>query len=329
MENTSTKILSLGRCLPKKAMSNSDIAKFVDTSDEWIKERTGITNRFVAEEDESIVDYICSAGKEALEKANVKPEDVDLMIVATLTPEQLLPSTAAIAQTKLGVTNAACFDVAAACSGFLYGLNIAHQFIRNGTAKHALIFGAEFLSRFINWNDRTTCIIFGDGVGAALLGPCPKDEGIQHIDWQTDGRFPDLIEMPGGGSRIPPHSKDSIEQGLPYIRMKGNETFKVAVRDMVDLSKKTLEKMQMTVEDLDLFVPHQANLRIIEAVGTRLKLKPEQVYANVDRVGNTSAASVPLALYDAEQEGRLSRGDTVMSTVFGAGLTWASTVFKY
>jgi 3-oxoacyl-[acyl-carrier-protein] synthase-3 len=229
----------------------------------------------------------------------------------------------------LGVTNAACFDISAACSGFVYGLNVARQFIATGSAETVLVVGAECLTRYLDWEDRTTCVLFGDGAGAVVVQPAAGDEGIIGLQWRTDGTLADIISMPGGGSRFPPHSRESIDQRLPFIKMRGNETFKVAVRALADISQKVMEEAGIAMEELDLFIPHQANQRIITAVGNRLKLRKEQVYSNVHRVGNTSAASIPLAMADAVAEGRLKSGDLVLASAFGGGLTWGSVLFRY
>lgn len=323
------RIAGLGACLPDRVVTNADIEKLVETSDEWIRTRTGIRERRVVADDESLVDLIERAGREAMEDAGVAPEQVDLLIVATATVEQPIPATAAIAQPRLGVVNAACFDLSAACSGFTYSLNVARQFIATGAARTILLVGAECLSRYTDWTDRTTCVLFGDGAGAVVLQPAEPGDGILQMDWRTDGTLADLIAMPGGGCKFPPNSVESIEQRLPFIKMRGNETFKVAVRALTEMSEQVLQRAGVAAADLDLFIPHQANDRIIQAVGQRLGLRDEQVFVNVDRVGNTSAASIPLALYDARAEGRVERGDLVLMTAFGGGLTWASALMRY
>jgi len=327
--STTARIAGLGRFLPEIIVTNHDLEKIVDTSDEWITTRTGIKERRMVAEGEALVDLVVRAGKAALEDAGVEAEAVDLLIVATATPDQPIPATSAIAQPKLGVVNAACFDLSAACSGFTYSLNVARQFIATGTAKNVLVIGAECLTRYTNWNDRKTCVLFGDGAGAVLLQPSPAGEGILQIDWRTDGTWADFIAMPGGGSRFPPGSQESLDQGLPFITMRGNETFKVAVRAMTGLSLDLLKRAGIQPGDLDLFIPHQANLRIIQAVGKRLKLSDEQVYTNVQRFGNTSAASIPLAMVDAVEDGRLKRGDLLLVTAFGGGLTWGSALIRF
>jgi 3-oxoacyl-[acyl-carrier-protein] synthase-3 len=227
------------------------------------------------------------------------------------------------------LTNAVCFDLSAACSGFTYSLNVARQFIATGSATTVLVIGAECLTRYLDWTDRTTCVLFGDGAAGVVLQPAPQGEGILQIEWRTDGALADLICMPGGGCRFPPHSVESINQRLPFIKMRGNETFKVAVRALTELSQIVLSKAEITTADIDLFIPHQANQRIIQAVGQRLELRDDQVFSNVHRVGNTSAASIPLAMAEARDAGRLTPGSLVLTTSFGGGLTWASALFRY
>ncbi len=326
---TTARIAGLGRFLPEKIVTNQDLEKIVDTSDEWITTRTGIKERRVVAEGEGLLDLVVRAGKAAMDDAGVEPEAIDLLIVATATPDQPIPATSAIAQPQLGVVNAACFDLSAACSGFTYSLNVARQFIATGTAQNILVIGAECLTRYTDWSDRKTCVLFGDGAGAVVLQPADAGEGILHIDWRTDGTWADFISMPGGGSRFPPHSRESIDQGLPFIKMRGNETFKVAVRAMTGLSLDLLERAGVQPADLDLFIPHQANQRIIQAVGKRMRLSDKQVYSNVHQFGNTSAASIPMAMVGAVEEGRLKRGDLLMLTAFGGGLTWGSALIRF
>ena len=302
---TTVRFAGLGRFLPEKILTNSDLEKIVETSDEWITTRTGIKERRMVADGEALVDLVVRAGAAALEDAGVAPDEVDMMIVATATPEQPIPASAAIAQPRMGLVNAVCFDISAACSGFTFAVNVARQFIATGSARNVLVVGAECLTRYCDWTDRKTCVLFGDGAGAALLQPAPAGEGILQIDWRTDGNFSDLICMPGGGSRIPPNSHESIDQGHPFIKMKGNETFKVAVRAMTELSKVILERAGIGPDEIDLFFPHQANQRIIQAVGKRLGLTDQQVFSNVAYVGNTSAASIPMAMADAVEQGRL------------------------
>ncbi|HSL17579.1 MAG TPA: beta-ketoacyl-ACP synthase III [Methylomirabilota bacterium] len=323
------KIVGLGACLPEKVLTNRDLEALVDTSDEWIVTRTGIRERRIVAEDEALSDLVVRAGRAALADARVDPAEVDLMILATATVDQPIPATSAIVQPRLGIFNAACFDLSAACSGFTYALNVGRQFIATGEARTVLVVGAECLSRYLDWTDRTTCVLFGDGAGAVVLRPGEPGEGILHIRWRTDGRFADLIAMPGGGCRYPPHSVESIEARLPFIKMKGNETFKVAVRSLTELSQEVMAAAGIGPGEVDLFIPHQANLRIIQAVGSRLGLSDEQVFTNVERVGNTSAASIPLAMVEARDQGRLAAGDLLLTSAFGGGLTWASSLIRF
>jgi 3-oxoacyl-[acyl-carrier-protein] synthase-3 len=323
------RIAGLGGYLPERVVSNHDLEAIVETTDDWITSRTGIKERRMVADDEALVDLVERAGKAALADAGVAPAAVDLLIVATATVEQPIPATAAIVQPRLGLENAACFDLSAACSGFTYALNVARQFIATGEATTVLVVGAECLTRYLDWTDRTTCVLFGDGAGAVVLQPAPQGEGILQIAWRTDGTLADLIAMPGGGSRFPPWSTESIMRRLPFIKMRGNETFKVAVRALTELSQSVLASAGIGIDQIDLFIPHQANQRIIQAVGQRLGLRDEQVFSNVDRVGNTSAASIPLAMVDARDQGRMRRGDLVLTSSFGGGLTWASALFRY
>ena len=326
---TTARIAGIGSYLPERVLTNHDLEKMVDTSDEWITVRTGIKERHVVAEGESLADLVERAGKAAMADAGVAPEEIDLFILATATVEQPIPSSACIIQPRLGVMRAACFDVSAACSGFLYALKVARQFIATGEVRNVLVVGAECLTRYTDWTDRATCVLFGDGAGAVVLQPAPAGEGILQTGWGADGTYADLIAMPGGGCRIPPHSRDAIDQKLPFIRMRGNETFKVAVRAMAEISRRVMGQAGITVDDLDLFISHQANIRIIKAVGSRLGLADEKVFTNVHRVGNTSSASIPLAMVDAIEAGRLKRDDLLLLTAFGGGLTWASALLRY
>jgi len=323
------RIAGVGAYLPERVLTNADLERMVDTTDEWITTRTGIRERHVVAEDEALSDLVVRAGRAALADAGVAAEEVDLFILATATPEQPIPASSAIVQPKLGLVNATCFDLSAACSGFVYALNVARQFIATGEAHKVLVVGGECLTRYVDWTDRATCVLFGDGAGAVVLEPAPAGEGILQIEWRTNGNYADLISMPGGGSRIPPNSHEAIDQGLPFIKMRGNETFKVAVRALTEISQEIMARAGIGPEDVSLFVPHQANIRILKAVGKRLRLPDEKIYVNVHRIGNTSAASIPLALADAVAEGRLRRGDLLLISGFGGGLTWASTLIRF
>jgi 3-oxoacyl-[acyl-carrier-protein] synthase III len=323
------RIVGLGAFLPRTILSNKDFERLVETSDEWILARTGMRERHVVAEGESLSTLAIEAGRRALAEAGVAPEEVELLIVATATPEQPIPATAAIIQPALGVRRAVCFDVSAACSGFLYALTIARNFIASGEVSTAMIIGAETLSRYTDYTDRTTCILFGDGAGAAVLKAAPAGEGVLRCAWHTDGTYADFIAMPGGGSKYPPNIKEHIDARLPFIKMKGNETFKVAVRSLTEVCQEVLAGAGVSAEQIDLFVPHQANKRIIDAVAERLGVPAEKIYINLERVGNTSAASIPLALREALDRGALKPGDLVLAAAFGGGLTWAAALLRW
>jgi len=300
----------------------------VDTSDEWIIERTGIKERRIAGQHQAASDLAYEASMKALTTSGLKAEDLDLIIVATISGDMPFPSTACFLQDKLGAVNAAGFDVNATCSGFLYALHIADSFIKSGLHKKILVVGAEVLSKITDWDDRTTCVIFGDGAGAVIVEPTDEDRGILSTNINSDGRLWELIHVPGGGSRTPA-SSESLEQRLHYIKMKGNETFKVAVRTLEDIAVRTLEENNLDPASLSLLIPHQANLRIIQATAERLKLPMEKVIINLDRYGNTSAASIPIALDEALTSGRIKDGDYILLEAFGGGLTWASALIKW
>lgn len=323
------RIAGLGAFLPERVLANTDFERMVDTSDEWIMSRTGIRERHVVSPGESVSNLAIEAAKRAMADAEVNPEEIELLVLATATAEQPFPSTATIIQPALGLKNATCFDLSAACSGFLFALKVARQFIVTGEVSTAMIIGAETLSRFTDYTDRATCILFGDGAGAAVLKAAPAGEGVLATAWHTDGNYADLIQMPGGGSKYPPNIKEHIDQRLPFIKMRGNEVFKLAVRAIADVSLEALAKAGVTIDQVDLFIPHQANMRIISAVGERLGIANEKVYTNLIRVGNTSSASIPLAMREAIDRGVLKRGDLVLMGAFGAGLTWASALMRY
>ncbi len=323
-----SRIVSLGSYLPEKVLSNSDLEIMVDTSDEWITDRTGIKERRIAGEKQAASDLAFEASKIAIERAGLDARDIEVIIVATITGDMPFPSTACFLQHKLGASGAVGFDINATCSGFLYALYIADGFIRSGMHKRILAVGTEVLSKAIDWKDRTTCVLFGDGAGAAVVEPTIEERGILSISINSDGSMWELINIPGGGSRNP-SSSDTISQGMHYIRMKGNETFKVAVRTLEDIAVKTLSANGMNPSDLSLLVPHQANLRIIQATAERLNLPMEKVFLNLERYGNTSAASIPIALDEALSAGRIKDGDYILLEAFGGGLTWASALIKW
>ncbi len=325
---TSVGIIGTGSYLPEKVVTNYDLEKVVDTSHDWIVSRTGIHSRRVAEDSIATSDLSIEAAKRALKDANIEAKDIDLIIVATITPDMIFPSTACIVQDSIGATNAAAFDLEAACSGFLYGLSIARQYISTGEYKYVLVIGAETLSKILNWDDRNTCVLFGDGAGAVVLGPTDEGKGILATDLGSDGSGGKFLGVPAGGSRLPA-TVETINQNLHYIEMDGSEVFKFAVRIMGDSSKKVLRKCNLNVEDIDYLVPHQANTRIIKSAAKRLKLPLDKVYVNLHKYGNTSAASVPVALDEALKQKKIKENDIVVLVGFGGGLTWGSCVIKW
>ena len=322
------RIIGTGSYLPKKVLTNFDLEKMVDTSDEWIRERTGIRERRIAAEDEATSDLALMASKEALRAAGLKPKDIDLLIVATITSDMLLPSTACVLQNKLGVKNIPAFDINAACSGFIYALSVADAFIRSGQHKRALVVGAETLSRSTDWKDRTTCVLLGDGAGAVVLERTKGKGGVLSVDIYADGSMWDLLHIPAGGSRMPA-TKDTVKNRLHYIKMRGNETFRVAVRTLEKLVVDTLKKNGVKPEELSLLIPHQANHRIIAATAKRLGLGLDRVMLTLDRHGNTSAASIPIALDEAVRTGRIKDGDYILLEAFGGGLTWGAALIRW
>ncbi len=322
------RIVATGSYVPANIVTNHDLEKIVDTSDEWIVERTGIKERRVVNGDQATSDLAFEAASIALKKAHLRPKDIDLIIVATITADMAFPSTACILQDRLGAKNAAAFDVNAACSGFIYGLHIANGLIRSATHSRVLVVGAEVLSKVTDWQDRSTCILFGDGAGAVILEATKEKRGLCSTHISSDGSLGDLISLPGGGSRYP-CSKETILKRLTYIKMKGNETFKVAVRTLEELVTKTLADNGLEPSQLSLLIPHQANIRIIQATAKRLGMPPEKVFVNIDKYGNTSAASVPIALDEAAQTGRIQDGDYILLEAFGGGLTWASSLIRW
>ena len=309
-------------------MSNAALEKRVETTEEWIIERTGIRERRIASEKEATSDLAFHAAESALKMAGLKPGDLEFVIVATATPDMFFPSTACIVQDRLQAKRAFAFDLSAACSGFIYALSAADQFLRSGQAKTGMVIGAEVLSRFVDWRDRATCILFGDGAGAVVLRAEKGNHGILSPHLHSDGAFSDLLCIPGGGSRIPP-SEQMIREGLQYIKMRGNETFKVAVKMLNDVVTEVLEYHGLRADDIGLLIPHQANLRIIQAVAKKLNLPMEKVMVNLDRYGNTSAASIPIALDEAVREGRLRTNDLILLEAFGGGLTWGAALIRW
>ncbi|MFW3342436.1 beta-ketoacyl-ACP synthase III [Aliarcobacter butzleri] len=321
---------SIGAYIPPKIMSNADFEKIIDTSDEWITKRTGIKERRIANEGEASSDLGARAGELAIERAGISKKEIDLVICATVTPDFLcMPSTACLIAAKLGLPNVMAFDVSAACTGFVYALNVAKAFIESGMKQNVLIVGAEKYSAILDYTDRTTCFLFGDGAGAAIISATnDKSESIIDINCSSDGNYEDLIKTPGGGSKNP-CSQEVLENKMACIKMKGNETFKLAVKTLTSDVKTMLEKHNLTNEDINHFIPHQANYRIIKAVGEALDLSDEKTVVTVDKYGNTSAASIPMAMNYAFEQGKIKAGDTILFDAFGGGLTWGSALFKF
>ena len=323
----SAKIAGLGKYLPPKRLKNSDLEKMVDTSDEWITTRTGIKERRIVEGKVATSYLAYKASQVALKRAGIKAQDLDLIIVATVTPDTQFPATACYLQNYLKATKACCFDVSAACAGYVYALTVAWQMIKGGLYKNALVVGAEVLSSITDWTDRSTCVLFGDGAGAAVLTESKTDSFLSAY-LGGDGSQADILMVPGGGSRQPSSNK-TIKERQHYIKMKGNELFRVAVRLMVQAAKKSLTKAGLVSSDVDIFVPHQANERIINAVAKRLHLPLNKIYLNISRYGNMSSAASAVALCEAWEKGKINKGDIVVIDAFGAGLVWGSCVIKW
>ncbi|MFW5998335.1 MAG: beta-ketoacyl-ACP synthase III [Halanaerobiaceae bacterium] len=322
-------ITGLGKYIPSKVLTNEDLEEMVDTSDEWITSRTGIKERRIAGDDEPTSKLALNAAEEALEDAGIKSEELDLILVATVTPDMFFPATACILQNKLGADKAATFDLEAGCSGFVYALGTASQFIETGMYENILVVGAETLSKITDWEDRSTCVLFGDGAGAAVLQPTEKEgDGLLAYELGAQGSGGESLYIPGGGS-LHPSSKKTVENKLHYIKMEGNQVFKFAVKKMGEASLDVLKKAEIEPDNVDLFIPHQANTRIINAAAKRLDLESEKVFVNLPKYGNTSSASVPIALSEARDENLINQGDIIVLVAFGAGLTWASTVIKW
>lgn len=321
-------ITGVGSYVPARILTNADLEKMVDTSDEWITTRTGIKERRLAADNEFTSDLAAAAARSAMERAGVTPEQIDLIIVATITPDMLFPSTACLVQRKIGARRAAAFDLEAACSGFIYGLEVAQQFIMSRTYDTVLVIGADKLSSIVDWKDRNTCVLFGDGAGAAVLQNRPNAHGLLTAVMGADGDNADLLFMPGGGSQCPA-TTESVASRQHYLRMSGRETFKCAVQAMQTAAEQALRRCEIDITRIKCVIPHQANRRIIDAVGDRLGAQPEQLFVNVDRYGNTSAASVAIALDEAVATGKIRRGDLILLVVFGAGLTWGAAVIEW
>jgi 3-oxoacyl-[acyl-carrier-protein] synthase-3 len=323
------RITGTGSALPDRILTNADLERMVDTSDEWITSRTGIKQRRIAADGEYTSTFAVRASRRALEMAGVQPDDLDLIILGTVTPDFPFPSTACILQHELGATKAAVFDISAACSGFIYALSIAEKYIRSGAAKKALVIGAEVLSRIVDWSDRNTCILFGDGSGAAVVEACEGDTGVLSTHIFSNGSFWETLYQPGCGNRNPASDKRTIDERLFYIRMEGNDVFKHAVRAMEEAAFAALSGNAMSPADISLFIPHQANRRIIDATGKRLGLADDKIFINLHNYGNTSSASIPIALDEANRSGRLKSGDIVLLDSFGGGFTYGSAMLRW
>lgn len=321
-------IVGTGMYVPEKVLTNADFEKLVDTTDAWIRERTGIVERHIAAPDQAPSDLGVIASQRALETAGLGAEDVDQIIVATTTPDRLLPSCACTLQAKLGARRAAVYDMYAACTGFIFGLGLARSVIGVGLADTVLVVGVETLSRFTDYTDRNTCVLFGDGAGAAVLRPCAREDGVLSVVMGSDGTLGEILEIPAGGSARPATAA-TVEQREHFIRMRGKELYKVAVRTMEDSMRQAMDEVGLAAEDLELVIPHQANLRIIQAVQERLGLPAEKVIVNIDRYGNTSSASIPISLDEVVRSGRLKPGHRVGFTAFGGGITWGATVLRW
>ena len=328
MANINAGILGTGRAYPEGVLTNADLEQMVDTSDEWITSRTGIKQRHKAAEGEYTSLFAVRAARQAIERAKIDPMEIDLLICATVTPDQVLPSTGCIIQTELGAHKAAAFDLAAACSGFLYGLTLANTMIKTGQARYALVIGAELLTRYVDYTDRSTCVIFGDGPGAAVLGPVEGERGILATRIRSDGRYTEQLFAPGGGTRMG-LTPESFAAGAHFYKMRGNELFKVAVRSMADVSREVLEETGYKADDVKLFIPHQANQRITDAVANNLKVDSQIVYSNIAMHGNTSSASIPIALDECVEMGRVHDGDLVLLASFGGGVTWGAVLMRW
>jgi 3-oxoacyl-[acyl-carrier-protein] synthase III len=325
---TRSRILGTGSFAPKKVLTNFDLEKMVDTSDEWITERTGIKERRIADNGTTTSDLAVEAAERALDASGTDPSDIDLILVATATPDMIFPATGCIVQDRINARKAAAFDISSACAGFTFAIANADAFIRAGIYKHVLVIGAETLSKITDWTDRNTCVLFGDGAGAVVMGATRGDRGVLSTHLHTDGSMADLLCIPGGGS-LNPASRSSVDERLHFIKMKGNETFKVAVRALEEAVLEALEYNGLKPSDIDLLVPHQANVRIIQATAKRLGMPMKKVVLTLEHYGNTSAASVPMALDEAVRDGRIVPGKLVMLESFGGGLSWASALIRW
>ncbi len=331
------RILGTGHAVPEQVLTNADFERMVDTSNEWIIARTGIEERRVATDDEYTSIFAVDAARGALEMAEVDAAEVDLVLISTVTPDMPFPATACLVQEELGARGATAFDLNAGCTGFIYGLSVANRYLASGAATTALVIGAESLTKFTDYEDRATCVLFGDGAGAVVLraedappaGAANGQSGILSVAIHSDGSLAHLLEMPGGGSRHPPNRAATLEARLPFIHMLGNETFKAAVRALAEVSGEVLADAGLKADDVRWLIPHQANRRIIDAVGRRVEVPKDRVYVNVERFGNTSAASIPIALDELNRAGRIDPGDLLLMAAFGAGLTWGAAAVRF
>lgn len=321
-------IIGLGAYLPKRIVTNQDWEKMVDTTDEWITSRSGIKERHVASAEQASSDLAVEAAQKAIRDAKIDKNEIDLIIVGTITPDNAFPSTANWVQKKLGLRPIPSFDVSAACSGFLYGLILADSLVKSGTARTILVIGVEIMTKIMNWEDRSTCVLFGDGAGAAILRATDEEKGILSTYWGADGNLGDLLILPAGGSAMPA-THETVEQKLHTVRMKGNEVFKHAVLRMQEAAITAIRLAHLSSDDIDLFIPHQANIRIIAATIKRAKIPAEKTIINIDKIANVSSATIPIALHQAKKEGRIKPGSTVLLSAFGAGFTWAGLVLRF
>lgn len=320
--------LGTGHAYPEGILTNADLANMVETSDEWITTRTGIKQRRKAAPGEYTSLFAVKSARQAIERAGLTPADIDLILCATVSPDQILPSTGCIIQAELGANRAAAMDVVAACSGFLYGVTLANTMIQSGQSKHALVIGAEILTQYVDYSDRHTCVLFGDGAGAAVLGSVDGERGILASRIRSDGRYQEQLFSPGGGTRRPP-TAETLAAGDHFFKMKGNELFKVAVRSMAEVSREVLEEAGVDAKDVKLFIPHQANQRITDAVASKLNVDESLVYSNISMHGNTSSASIPIALDECVEAGRVKPGDLVLLASFGGGVTWGGVLLRW
>jgi 3-oxoacyl-[acyl-carrier-protein] synthase-3 len=329
MSRATSRIVGTGMAVPERVLTNRELESMVDTTDQWILERTGIRERRIAGPNESLSTFAIPAALAALDMAGVKGSQVDLVLCATISPDMPFPATANLIQDRIGARGAGAFDLAAGCTGFVYALSVASQFIAAGQVRNALVVGGEILSKITDWTDRTTCVLFGDGAGAVVLQASTDGQsGVLATALHSDGAQDDLIYMPGGGSKNPP-GPDLYGSGMQFLKMRGSETFKIAVRSLADVSHEALARCGHAPEEVDWFIPHQANLRIIEAVGKRLAIREGHTFVNIERYGNTSSGSIPIALDELNRSGRLKQGDLLLMAAFGAGLTWGAAVARW